>query len=255
MVRTALVPVCMLGVLVGACSSQPARPPAPPVAPGHLTARHFDQSCRSVGRPPAVVDVDELFDTTGLGRVLAEVGIKPLPLAPPWPLYSFVSHYDQWGRPVAMGTWDATVDDSIAVRLEGVLRERVRAIPGGLLEGAGFRSQVVFARRISFDLAPPVECMPHMYHAENQPPLGLPTGVATEGGGGRRVRDGDTLTAIVRIVVGPDGRVNRIEDQAGSPQALRRAREVVGLLRFDPALRNGVPVEGTLVQTFRFRGR
>jgi len=197
------------------------------------------------------VRVSELFDTVGLGDRLGRIGVKPLPLAPPWPLYDFIVRYDARGRPVASGTWDATVDSTLAAVLEAELRGRIRPL-SGLLEPTGFRSQVVFARRVTFDLAGPVECLPHLVHEEGKRATGLPDDVTTWGGRGS-VRPDDTRQAMVRIHVDATGAVRTMEDVAGSPEALARVRTVIPLLRFEPALSNGVPVPGVLLQGFRFR--
>lgn len=240
--------LCTMILVVG-CSRASLESPAP--TGGGLVPRHWDQVCNTSRRKPSALRVSELFDTAGLGRTLAEIGIKPLPLAPPWPLYDFITRYDGAGRPVASGTWDATVDSTVAAALEAELKARVRPL-GALLEPAGFRSQIVFARRVTFDVAGPVECMPHMVHRPGERALGLPDNVTTWSGS-LFVREGDTTTAVVRIHVERDGSVLRVESVRGAPSALERARDVIRRLTFEPALNNGVPVRGVMHQAFRFR--
>ena len=234
---------------VAGCSSTPPAVPEPTGAA--LVPRHWDQVCNESRRKPTAVRISELFDTAGLGATLAEIGIKPLPLAPPWPLYDFITRYDASGRPLVAGTWDATTDPAVTSALEGELKARVRPL-GGLLEPTGFRSRIVFARRVTFDVAGPVECMPHMVHRSGERPLGLPDHVTTWGGS-VFVREGDTTTAVVRIHVERDGSVFRVEEVGGAPRTLERTRDVIRRLSFEPALSNGVPVRGVLVQAFRFR--
>jgi hypothetical protein len=166
-------------------------------------------------------------------------------------LYDFVVRYDAGGRPVAMGTWDGTVDPDVARSLEEMMRRRVRLLPP-LLEAAEYRAQVVFARRVSVRLAAPAECMPHLGHPANGRPYGLAPDVTTWGAVSFRGR-GDDRTAIVRIRIGRDGAVLGVDSLRGGSDMVARARAQVALLRFDPALRNGVPVEGELIQGFRFR--
>lgn len=239
----------LAALTLAACGGPPPEAPSP--AGGAVVPRHWDQACNATRARPTTMRVSELFDTVGLGGRLAHIGVKPLPLAPPWPIYDFITRYDARGRPVASGTWDATVDSTLAGALEEELRGRVRPL-AGLLEPTGFRSQVVFARRVTFDLAGPVECLPHLVHEEGKRATGLPEDVTTWGGRGY-VAPGDTRTALVKIHVDPTGAVSALEDMAGSPEALARVRTVIARLRFEPALSNGVPVPGTLLQGFRFR--
>lgn len=227
-----------------------AAPPPPSPAADEVVPRHWDQVCNATLVHPGGLVVSELFDTVGLASMLGSA-VQPRPLTPPWPLYDFIVRYDARGAAVANGTWDATVDSALARALEGELRSRIRTLPG-LLEPTGFRAQVVFARRTTFDLAGPVECIPHMVHLPGERPVGLPAHVRTWGGS-TYVPEGDTTTAVVRIHVAADGSVASVDAVRGTPAVVDRTREVVARLRFDPALRNGVPVAGELLQAFRFR--
>ncbi|MEX2466450.1 MAG: energy transducer TonB [Gemmatimonadota bacterium] len=213
--------------------------------------RHEDQVCSTNARPPAAMRISELFDTAGLAATLSDAVVPPHPMTPPWPHYDFIIRYDTRGAPVASGTWDTTVEPPLAHALEAELRRRILPLPG-LLEPTGFRTRVVFAPRITFDLAGPVECMPHIRHLPGERALGLPPAVTTWTGRAY-VREDDPDAAVVRIHVGPDGRVTRIDAVRGGPAPVAEARRVIPLLRFDPALHNGVPVGGQLVQSFRFR--
>lgn len=235
-------------VLFGGCGRPPAPPPEPPR--GDVVPRHWDQVCTDGPAVPRTVRLGELLDTVGLADSLAHRGVHPLPLVRPWPLYSFIARFDARGRPVAMGTWEATVDSAIALALEEEIQRRVRRLPP-LLEASGFRIRVRYARTIDVGIAEPVECMPHMVHRVGEPPTGLPDGVRTWGGSSF-VREGDANTAAVRIHVGADGKVTAVDSVRGLSETIRRTREVVGLLSFDPALSNGVPVPGLLLQAFRF---
>lgn len=240
---------CMVAV-GAACAPTPREPPPPP-APSGIQHRHFDQVCSSPEKVPTDLRLEELFDTTGLSEELARVGVQPLPLVPPWPIYEFITRYGADGRPVDMGTWEATVDSAVAAGLEDSLRARVRRLPR-LLQASSYRTRVTFARRVTIALARPVTCMPHMAHPPGGRPYGLERNVTTWGAMGRS-RSVDDRTAIVRITVAPDGRVVSVEGLSGAPGMVDRARAQVAHLRFDPALRNGLPVEGALVQGFRFR--
>lgn len=249
--RVVLATTLLVTTVPAACGRRHGPPPEP--ARSVVVPRHFDQVCDAPRGPTPAVRIDELFDTLGLGRRLAEVGVRPLPLAPPWPLFEFITRYAADGSVAASGAWDATVDTEVATALERELTARIRSLPG-LLAPTGFRSQVVYARRISFEVRSPVVCMPHMVHRPGERALGLPEDVGTWGGRAR-VPEGDASTAVVRIHVAADGTVSRVEDLEGHASALARAHEVIARLRFEPALENGVPVEGSLVQTFRFRTR
>lgn len=234
-----------------ACGGPPPAASPSLLAPGHITARHPDQVCRDRGRPPAEVGLGDILDTDGLIDELGTIDPDARRRAPPWPLFEYVVHYDRWGRPVAHGPWDDTMGGETASALEGAFTRRVRPIPGGLLEGAGYRVRAVFGVRIDVDLAPPVECLPHVFHRDDMRPVGLPAGVRTQGGR-RWIPEGDTLTAQIRITVGADGSVRAVEALAGWPSAVERARAAIARMTFEPALRNGVPVEGTLEQSFTF---
>ena len=236
--------------LAWGCAHAPASYATDPAIHG-IHGRHFDQVCHPSGRAPTEVRLAEVLDTAGLVAEVRRVGVQPLPLTPPWPLYDFVILYGADGRPSAMGTWDATVEPRVAASLEEAMRRRVRSLPR-LLETTGYRTQVVFAPRVSVQLAAPSECMPHMAHPPGGRPYGLAQDVTTWGAAGYRGR-GDDRAAVVRIRVGRDGAVVAVDSLGGDADMVARARAQVALLRFDPALRNGVPVEGELVQGFRFR--
>lgn len=238
--------LALVAVAAAGCRAVPAGAPEPPR--DVVVPRHWDQVCRTEPRDPTPVRVGELFDTAGLSDRLAGLAPHPFPTAPPWPAFEFISRYDASGRPVASGVWESTLSSDATHALEGELRSRVRPLPR-LLEPAGFRSVVTFRRPVTFEISGPVECIPHMVHRPGERPTGLPEDVATWGGRAR-VREGDTTTAVVRLRVDRAGRLVAVDSLDGSYQAIRRAREVAGRLRFDPALRNGVPVPGALLQVF-----
>jgi hypothetical protein len=232
---------------VGACAAA-ADPPAPTAPNEGIFPRHEDQVCVANDARTAV-RVSELFDTTGLVPAL-ELDALPRPASPPWPHLDFITRYDASGTPVASAAWDFAVDTTSAARVQSELQSRIRPVPG-LLEPGAFRTRVVFAHQTTIDVVGPVDCMPHIHHLPGQRASGLPPNVSTWGGS-TFVRDGDTVTAVVRIHVERTGAVTRVEPLRGHDSALARAREVIHALRFDPALRNGVPVEGALMQAFRF---
>jgi hypothetical protein len=237
-------------LLVWGCAHAPP-PPPPPASPANIHGRHFDQVCHAEGRPPTEIRLAEIVDTAGLVADVSRVGVQPLPLAPPWPLYDFVVRYGADGRPEAVGTWDATVDEPTAAALEAILRRRTRTLPP-LLEPAAYRTQVRFARRVTVELQAPSECIPHLAHPDGGPPYGMQPGVTSWGAAAYRAR-ADEYSAIVRIRVADDGAVLGVDSLAGNADIMARTRAQVARLRFDPALRNGLAVEGELIQGFSFR--
>lgn len=247
--------VTIAAVLISCGGPPEAAPPSPPTGSLTLMPRHHDQVCRTAGRAPTDLSFGEIFDTLGLRDAARTIG-RDVPTTNPRrpPYLDFIVHYDRAGSPVATGVWSYSVPDSVAEPLAIALRSRVRTLSSGLLSEASYRAQIAYRVPISLDLVAPAECMPHIRHTENLRPTGLPDGIRTQGGT-RWIPDGDTLTAVVRITVGPEGSVREIEDVRGSPSALARTREVVPLLEFDPPLRNGRPVEGVLLQSFSFPPR
>ncbi len=242
----------ILGALAPcACASGAAVSRAPVEARPDIVRRHWDQACSTGDRTSTFVRVAELFDTVGLGRELAELRLVPRPLAPPWPMVDFVTRYGVDGRPTRMGVWEPTVDPGISERVETILSTRARPLPS-LLEPTGFRTRVVFATRPRFEVAAPVVCLPHVVHERGRRATGLPDTVGTWGGR-TTVREGDDSTAVVRIVVDPGGTVRSVVPIQGTTRAVEAARGVIAGLRFEPALSNGEPVQGELLQTFRFR--
>ncbi len=237
--------------IVAACAGARTRPGYAPV--GAPVPRHYDQVCQDTDSGPAVVAVSELFDTAGLGRVLEALAPKPRALTPPWPFLDYITRHDGNGDVVARGQWQTSLDSTTAERLDSVLSARSQALPP-LLGPTGFRTRIVFARRVFLGLAGPVECMPHMVHLAGERPIGLPKNVHTWGGVGW-VPNGDTSVAVVRIRIGPHGEVAGVDSIRGSRAALEKARHVIAHLRFDPALDNGVAVTGSLTQTFEFTRR
>ena len=83
------------------------------------------------------------------------------------------------------------------------------------------------------------------------PPVGLPDSVRTVYGE-RRFRAARP-SASVRISLDPAGTILAVDSIAGTSEYIAAVRGFVGSLRFDPALKNGRPVYGALMQTFYFR--
>lgn len=223
-----------------------------------MVRRHFDQACRidSQSRPP--IPASEIFDTLGLAARLAAVEDRPLPLdarsdAVRWHTLDFITRYARSGRPSTSGVWTTTLDSADAVVAGSILTARIRPLPG-LLRSEGFRTVVVFAPRPTLEVAAPVVCLPHIVHEEGQRPTGLPTDVSTWRefrSSGRSARSPGQAT--LRIALDRRGVVVALDSVAGGSAAVAAARNVVRGLRFDPALRNGEPVLGELVQSFAFR--
>ncbi|HYC76190.1 MAG TPA: energy transducer TonB, partial [Planctomycetota bacterium] len=69
-------------------------------------------------------------------------------------------------------------------------------------------------------------------------------------------RFGEEGDVVLRIHVGADGRVDRVETvSAASPRLARAAGEAVRRWRFDPALEDGRPAAATVLRRFVFRLR
>jgi len=247
-------------VMLAACTTTPPPPPAPP-ASDNLVRRHYDQVCQiEPGEAPAIL-ASEILDTVGLATDLANVDAQPLPrgsqsAAVRWQTLDFISRYSRDGRPGVAGVWETTLDSAAAFQVDSILRARVRSFPG-LLESEGFRTVVVFSSRPTITVGPPVVCLPHVQHERDTRPPGLPVEVSTWLGSGRvRPRPGfagSRPTAMLRIHLDREGTVTALDSLAGDAVAMAAARDIISQLRFDPALRNGEPILGEIVQSFGFR--
>lgn len=249
-----------LTLLLAACSNAQPLPPAPaPLEAGSLVRRHFDQVCRVQPGDRPVVHAYEIFDTGGLSEELAAIGVQPLPpdsnsTIPRWRTLDFISRYSRDGQPGIMGVWETSLDSTSALQVEGILRERAQAI-SGLLEPEGFRTVAVLSNRPTLEVAPAVTCIPHVRHERGERPRGLPDGMIL-----RlvpplfRPRPGAAnaqTTATMRVRLDREGTVTAVEPLAGDSVAIAAARTILSRLQFDPALRNGEPVLGEVVYSFR----
>jgi hypothetical protein len=155
-----------------------------------------------------------------------------------------------------MGVWETTLDSVAARHVDGILRARVRSL-AGLLESEGFRTIIVFSARPSIEVGTAVVCLPHVKHERDMRPPGLPVEVATwlESGGFRPRAGGlsGREVATLRIHLNKEGVVTALDSLSGDSVAMAASRDIISRLSFDPALRNGEPVLGEIVQSFGFR--
>lgn len=247
-----------VAIVVSACGH-----PAPPPAPGPvntLVRRDYDQVCQVDWRQGPLLNISEIFDTAGLGAELEHIHAPPL--SPDsrsgrrrWRSLDFITRYRRDGHPGATGVWQTTLDSASTLRVRDVLRERIRRIPS-LLEATGLRTVVVFTPSPTVSTASPVVCLPHMRHARNQRPVGLPRNVSTwlepsyfRPGRWRRSID---PTATVRIHLDADGTVTAVDSLDGDSTSVERTRAIVAALRFYPALQNGEGRAVEFVQSFAF---
>lgn len=239
----------MVLAVAAACGGPPP-PPAPSPQSDLLVRRHWDQVCAPSQSPtPSTIRVEEAFDTAGVLSVVASPERRIDREGVEW--LDYLVHYDRDGRPTVHGTWGFAGDTASATRLGGLLGRRVQRLPGGLLEATSLRARLTLHPRPVLAVDRDIECLPHMVHRPDARPVGLPEGVVSQGGIAW-IPEGDTVTATVRLHLDATGSVRQVELRKGSPQAYEKTVEVVRLLRFDPALLNGLPVPGILVQSFRF---
>jgi hypothetical protein len=246
----------LLVPLIAACAKALPLPPPPPEGTD-LVRRHFDQVCHVESESRPAIPASEIFDTLGLAAGLATVVGRPLPLdarsaAVRWRTLDFITRYARDGQLSTAGVWTTTLDSVAALVVDSILTARIQPLPG-LLESEGFRTVVVFAPRPTLEVAPAVVCLPHIMHEPNQRPAGLPSDVSTW----REFRSPGRLarsprTATLRIGLDREGRVTALDSLAGDSATLAAARDVIYALHFDPALRNGEPILGELVQSFAF---
>lgn len=248
-------------IAIGACANPEPAPPVPPASPD-LVRRHHDQVCRVDDTQRPAVLAAELFDTDGLTEELLKIGPRPFPLAPgetqvEWGQADYVVRYGRDGRVQARGVWDASVDEKDVADISRVLAERSHTLPG-LLAEEGFRAVVTLGQPPTIRVESPLVCTPHVKHPDGGLAYGLPEGVRTmQRRSDFRVRSGASTPgrATVRISLDAGGNVDGVEPLNGDPATVAEAVRIVGDMRFDPALRNGVGIASTLVQTFFFDER
>jgi hypothetical protein len=251
MKRAVTVGLVLAAVAWAGCSSAPPEPPAPSGAPWRdVVRRHYDQVCRDGQDTTSFVTLTEVFDTIGLASTLAERLDRG---AQEWvgseSELDFVVQYDARGMPTASGVWSSTLDEASTASAAAILAARIQPL-GQLLTEAGFRTRLSFEAGPSLALAVPVRCVPHLTHAEGEPATGLPEGVRLVGYVGR---DPGNNAARVDVSLDANGQVTDIELVRGTEVGLARAREVIALLTFDPALRNGVGIPSTMRLGLTFR--
>ncbi len=249
----------LLLLLVGCAGPEPLQLIAP--TPSDLVRRHYDQVCRVSTREPPTMLATELLDFEGVSAELETVGAHPLPMVEgasrtEWGTADFVVRYGRDGRPEASGVWEASVDETAASAVGRILTSRLRTLPG-LLQTEGFRIVVTLSRPARIEAGPPIVCSPHVRHPEGGRAFGLPEGVMArlESPRFRTGRTPPAGQATLRIDLDANGRVASVTGLLGDSTDVEAAREIVGGMRFDPALRNGVGIESQMVQTFFVRSR
>lgn len=243
-------------LLVAACGTPDPPPLVPPTSPD-LVRRHHDQVCRVDEAQPPTVLATELFDTDGLTDELEAIGPRPLPMEPggtevEWGTVDYVVRYGRDGAVQARGLWDASTDDAATDAVSRILGGRSRALPG-LLAEEGFRVVVTLGQPPRVAVAPPIVCDPHVKHPDGGLAYGLPEGASTTL---RRpdypARPGTSSPgqATVRITLDAGGQLRQVTALNGDSSTVAQTRAIVHEMRFDPALRNGVGIPSSFVQTF-----
>ena len=252
LVRPVGVPALAFAVSLAACGTAPPAPvPAPPSpAPAALLHYpHWDQVCREARASVDPSRVSEVFDTVGLGEAVSAVSTSGTPSGAGRPSVDFVTHYRADGRVEVSGLWAATIDSASATAVATLLSRRVKPL-GPLLGRTSFRSHLELRPTPRLELRPAIDCLPHIGHEEGKPPTGLPAGVRLTQG--RSMRPGQDASSEVRVSLAPSGEVTAVERRGGYDRTFRRAEAVIRGLHFDPPLSNGLPVEGSVVQTVTF---
>lgn len=238
-----------------ACAGPAPAPPPPPESPD-LVRRHYDQSCRIDFMDRPAVRADEILDMAGLPEELSRVPAAPTGRSPAgelqWPTLDFIARYEGDGTPRLAGVWETTLGAEAVVDAERILKRRVRPL-SGLLEPEGFRVVVELSPRSSIEIGSAVVCLPHVTHEPYRRPVGLPDEVTTWFDFRTRRPALESDVASVRVHLDRDGVVTALDSVAGGETAVIAAREIIGRLRFDPALRNGEAIPSSVVQSFRFR--
>lgn len=236
----------LLGIVASVACGVPAAAPAPePSLP--LVARHWDQVCLPARGEPSPVFVHELVDTAVLSRELKDAGV----FGEVTGALDIMVAVRRDGRISGTLAWSSTLPAGREEPVGRALSASLRPLEG-LLADTDFRVRVQPSAEEFVELRPPLECMPHLVHEADSPPIGLPDTVRIDFGRDR-VRPGRPAAAI-RLSIDPDGRLVSVDSVAGPGEMVQAVRAFVGRLRFDPALRNGRPVFGTILQTYHFLG-
>lgn len=276
-----LLPAGLLLVLVGlvACTKGPpeAVPPSavPVPADGPLVSRHWDQVCMDDHRATIPFRVSEIVDIPGLREAWRGTGPGPRdggpesespagpapaaratdpdthPVVGPDSLDLMVL-LDREGRPVDGVSWSSSLAEEDRAELESLVLQHTGG-DHGLLEPTAVRLRVRTGDEHSVSLPPPSVCLPHMVHPEGGgPPVGLPDTVRTAYLRAHGIRNLPRVAVVLQVdetgaLVGTE-----ISDGApgATPEVVAAVRDLLPRLRFDPALRNGMPVAGRLQQVF-----
>ena len=211
---------------------------------GPLLVPHADQVCQERGGEPAtaplhrMIDRERLFGPTDAGDGIRQTDGDQA--------YHVVVEWPHAGAPRVLGALhaDGPEADAWVARVQSA----VRPLPP-LLEPVRERFRVDPVARSVTRLAP-LTCLLHVAHGPDGTRLELPGGVRVVAGSGSthgfphvRVRVGVDAAGDVRSVEVLSGDAGRVE-------AVRAL--LVDHVRFHPASRNGVPVEGSTIQTFVF---
>jgi hypothetical protein len=246
---------------------------------------HWDQVCASEAEPPFLDRVAQVMDPGGLEEQVegalqkqapgwgpgegpagegpareAPVREAPVREAPVRegrvqdtggrsPFVDLAVSYDRQGAIRTAHLLGTNVEAGAARVVEELLVSRLRS-PGRLLERVDLRVRASLEPAPRLTILPPLRCLPHITHHEHLPPRFLGDAIVT--GGGLHFAGRDGLGVSVRLHVSAEGVLERIEFRAGNEGLLGRVEASLAETRFDPALRNGEPVAGTLTLTFRF---
>ena len=235
-----------------------AQPPSPlgdvaqpPASFGDIVRRQWGQVCRDLGDPPRLVQVSQLLDTLGLRAELDANSLSTSQGEDEEPFVDFLTGYGVDGGVTAQGLWSFSGDSVAAERVGAILGRRVQVLPR-LLQAERFRTRLLWYPTPHVEVAPSVECMPHLVVNERGLPRGLPDTVFAWNGNSFPFGAGNDSTVAVRIIVDDQGRVTDMARQRGSQRAFEAALPVIGQLEFDPSLRNGEPIVDSLGLIFRF---
>jgi hypothetical protein len=236
-------------VAVGGCAaSAPSldRPLAPPgTPPPGFTRPHWDQVCRDDRGPRLFGRVDEVMDPRDVEGHLEALAV------PEWegggdgeaPFVDVAVSFHRSGAVRAAYLLRSNVEEVVAIEVAGRVAEAVRPT-GRLLEPVDLRVRVGGLPEPGLALLPARVCLPHITHEEDRPPP-LPRGIRLVGAHFLGDPGGERIT--VRLHVSERGVLEQVEAVSGDEDLLPRVREALGEVEFDPALRNGMPVAGTLV--------
>lgn len=245
----------LLIVSAFACSPKSAPVLSPP---GRLLQPHSDQVCFVDPGEISSLLISEVLDTAGLRRELEEVrasdaGVGADATVRSPDSISYVLQYDRDGRPGSVTAWPSRSALGAGHDVTRIVGARVRPL-GPLLHPESVRFVVHISSPPELHVVSPIECLPHLAHEPGQRPSGLPPDVSIESSGRwlPRRRSSASGMAVIRVRIDESGKLLGMEGLSGDGASRRAAREIIGQLTFGPALRNGEPIPGVLVQRFTF---